>query len=168
MALFIANARKLGIEIDFRAVDAAQMRHLVRNYDYDILCYRENFAPLPTPGAGLAMIWSSQAADTPNQWNYSGISDPAIDDAVARVIAATDRRTVVDSLRAVDRITRFQYYAIPLQHSYPTPVGQLSISYWDKFGRPRIEPTWNFPFWSADTWWVDPARQAALSHGIYD
>ena len=168
MALFIANARKLGIEVEFRAVDAAQMRHLVRNYDYDILCYRENFAPQPTPGAGMAMIWSSRAADTPNQWNYSGIRDPAIDDAIARVIAATDRRTVVESLRAVDRIARFQYYAIPLQHSYPTPVGQLSISYWDKFGRPDIEPTWNFPFWSADTWWVDPARQAALSQGIYD
>jgi microcin C transport system substrate-binding protein len=168
MSLFIANAGKLGIAIEFRAVDAAQMRHLARNYDYDILCYRENFAPQPTPGAGLAMIWSSRAADTPNQWNYSGIRDPAIDDAIARVLAATDRRTVVESLRAVDRVARFQYYAIPLQHSYPTPVGQLSISYWDKFGRPETELTWNFPFWSADTWWVDPARQAALSHGIYD
>ena len=47
------------------------------------------------------------------------------------------------------------------------PVGQLPISYWDKFGRPAIEGTWTFPYWSADTWWVDPNKQAALSHGIY-
>jgi len=83
------------------------------------------------------------------------------------MIAATDRNTVVDSLRAVDRVLRFKYYSIPLQHLYAAPVGQLPISYWDKFGRPPIEQTWTFPYWSADTWWVDPRKQAALSHGIY-
>ena len=168
VSLFIANAKKLGIEIDFRAVDAAQMRHLARNYDFDLLYYREVFAPLPTPGAGMAQLYTSQAADTPNQFNRAGIREPAIDNAIARMIAATDRRTVVDSLRAVDRVLRFKYYSIPLQHMYAAPVGQLPISYWDKFGRPEIEATWTFPYWSADTWWVDPAKQAALSHGIYD
>lgn len=168
VSLFIANARKLGIEIDFRAVDAAQMRHLARNYDFDLLYYREVFAPQPTPGAGMAQLYTSQAADTPNQFNRAGIKEPVIDNAIARMIAATDRRTVVDSLRAVDRVLRFKYYAIPLQHMYAAPVGQLPISYWDKFGRPPVESTWNFPYWSADTWWVDPRKQAALSHGVYD
>jgi microcin C transport system substrate-binding protein len=167
VSLFIRNAAKLGITIDFRAVDAAQMRHLARHYDYDLLYYREVFVPLPTPGAGLAQLYTSRAADTPSQFNRAGIKEPAIDNAIARMIAATDRRTVVDSLRAVDRVLRFRYYSIPLQHMYAAPVGQLPISYWDKFGRPDVEPTWQFPYWSADTWWVDPAKQAALSHGIY-
>ncbi len=39
------------------------------------------------------------------------------------MIAATDRHTVVDSLRAVDRVLRFKYYSIPLQHMYAAPVG---------------------------------------------
>jgi microcin C transport system substrate-binding protein len=168
VSLFIRNAAKLGIEIDFRAVDAAQMRHLARNYDFDLLYYREVFAPLPTPGAGLAMLYTSQAADTPNQWNRAGIKEPAIDNAITRMIAATDRRMVIDSLRAVDRVLRFKYYSIPLQHMYAAPVGYLPISYWNKFGRPEIEQTWNFPYWSADTWWIDPKKQAALSHGVYD
>ena len=168
MSLFIQNAAKLGIEIDFRSVDAAQMRHLSRSYNFDILYNREFFVPLPTPGAGLALVYTSQYADVPNQLNRAGIREPAVDDAVARMIAATNRKTVVDSLRAVDRIVRFQNYFIPLQHSYPTPVGYLSISYWNKFGRPETEGTWNFPYMSADTWWVDPNKQAALSHGIYD
>lgn len=168
MSLFIRNAAKLGIDIDFRAVDAAQMRHLSRNYDFDLLYYREVFRPLPTPGAGLAQLYTSQAADTPNQFNRAGIKDPAIDNAIARMIAATDRRTVVDSLRAVDRILRFKYYSIPLQHMYAAPVGQLPISYWNKFGRPPVEQRWSFPYWSADTWWIDRGKEAALSHGIYD
>lgn len=166
-ALFIRNAARLGVTIDFRAVDAAQMRHLIRNYDFDILYARQVFAPLPTPGVGMAWVWTSKAADTPNQLNYSGAKDPAIDDAIATMIAATDRRTVVDAMRVVDRVARHQFYSIPMQHSYPTPVGELSIAVWDKFGRPATEQTWNFPYYSADTWWIDPAKQARLSHGAY-
>ncbi len=167
VSLFIRNAEKLGIRIEFRSVDAAQMRHLTRNFDFDLVYYREVFAPLPSPGAGMALLYSSQAADTPSSFNRAGIKEPAIDNAVARLIAATDRRTVVDSLRAVDRVLRFKYYSIPLHHLYAAPVGELPISYWDKFGRPAIEQTWNFPYWSADTWWIEARKQAALSHGVY-
>jgi microcin C transport system substrate-binding protein len=167
VSLFIANARKLGIAIDFRAVDAAQMRHLSHNRDFDLLYYREVFAPLPAPGAGLALLYTSQAGDNPAGFNRAGISEPTIDNAIARMIAASDRKTVVDSLRAVDRVLRFKYYSIPLQHLYAAPVGQLPISYWNKFGRPEIEQTWSFPYWSADTWWVDPRKEAALAHGVY-
>jgi microcin C transport system substrate-binding protein len=167
VSLFIRNAAKLGIQIEFRAVDAAQMRQLARHYDFDLLYYREVFAPLPTPGAGMAQIYTSKAADTPNQFNRAGIKEPAIDNAIARMIAASDRQTVVDSLRAVDRVLRFNYYSIPLQHMYAAPVGYLPISYWDKFGRPPQEQTWNFPYWDADTWWYDPAKAARLHHGVY-
>lgn len=168
VALFIRNAEKLGIEINFREVDAAQMRHISRNYEFDILYYREFFAPLPTPGVGMALIYHSQYVNTPNQLNRAGVSQPAVDDALAELIAATDRESVVAAMRAVDRVVRFHHYGIPLQHSYPTPVGQLSISYWDKFGRPETEATWNFNYYTADTWWIDPRKEAALSHGIYD
>jgi len=166
-SLFIRNAAKLGIEINFRAVDAAQMRLLSRNYDFDILYYREVFAPQQTPGAGMMQLYTSQAAATPNQFNRAGIKDPAIDDAITQMVDATDRQTVVDMLRATDRILRFNYYSIPLAHSYPTPVGELSISYWNKFGRPEIEGTWNFNYYTPDTWWVDRRKEAALSHGVY-
>jgi microcin C transport system substrate-binding protein len=167
VALFIRNAARLGIEIDFRAVDAAQMRQISRNYDFDILYYREVFAPLPTPGAGLAQLYTSKAADTPNQFNRAGIKDPAIDDAIGVMLKASDRKAAVDALRVVDRVLRFNYYGIPLAHSYPAPVGYLSLSYWDKFGRPAVEQSWNFPYWDADTWWYDRGKAARLSHGIY-
>ncbi len=167
VSLFIRNAAKLGIAIDFRAADAAQMRHLSRTRDFDLLYYREVFRPLPTPGAGMALLYTSEAADVETSFNRAGIREPAIDNAIARMIAATDRRTVVDTLRAVDRVLRFRYYSIPLQHMYAAPVGQLPISYWDKFGRPPVEQKWSFPYWSADTWWVDPRKEAALSHGAY-
>jgi len=162
MSLFIANMDKLGIEVSFRSVDAAQMRHMLRNYDYDLLYNRTVFAPVTTPGVGMALMWTSQSADMPNLLNYAGVKDPVIDDAIARMIAATDRRQAVDALRVVDRVARWKYYSVPLMHAYPTPVGVLPLSYWDKFGRPAREQTYNFPFYALDNWWYEPARAARL------
>lgn len=167
VALFIKNAEKLGISIAYKSVDAAQFRHLVRNYDFDLLYYPNQFAPLPTPSAGMLQVYSSGAADTPGLLNRAGIKEPAIDDALTRMVRASDRQTVIDAMRATDRIVRFGYYMIPLQHRYPTPIGKLEIAYWDKFGRPEKEATWNFPYYSLDTWWFDENKAARLTHGVH-
>lgn len=165
-SLFIDNMAKLGIEVSFRNVDSAQLRHLARTHDYDLYYYRNGFAPLPTPGAGMAQIWSSAAADDPNMLNYSGVKNPAIDAAMVRLIAATDRRTVVDMMRATDRVARWEYYNIPLNHLYPTPVGLVPISYWNKFGMPATAPTYGFAASPQESWWYDPAKAGRLRHGI--
>lgn len=165
-SLFIENMKKLGIEVTFRSVDSAQLRHLSRTYDYDLFYYRNVFAPLPTPGAGMAQIWTSAAIDNPGMLNYSGVGEPAIDEAMAKMIAATDRQTVLDMMRLTDRVARWQYYHIPGNHLYPTPIGTLPISYWDKFGRPPREISWTFPYYSLDNWWYDPAKVARLRYGV--
>ena len=151
----------------FRNVDSAQLRVLIRSRDFDLLLYPNLFVPLNTPGVGMALVYGSDAARNENGLDYGGIAHPAIDDALHTMIAAQDRQTVVDSMRAIDRVARWEYFSIPLNHSYPTPVGQLPISYWNKFGRPVHEQTWNFPYYSAETWWYDPAKAARLAHGVY-
>ncbi len=167
VSLFIANLEKLGIGVQFRSMDSAQMRLMAREYDFDLALIRPVFAPLPTPGAGMATIWSTDAANRPSTMNYIGISEPAIDDALTRMITATDRQSVVDAMRVMDRVERFQYYSIPLQHLYPTPVGELPISYWDRFGRPDVTEAWNFDYRALSTWWWDPEKEARLSHGAF-
>lgn len=164
-ASFIHNMAKLGIDVNFRAVDSSQLRHLMRNYDYELLLYPAAFAPLSTPGVGMKLIWTTEAANKPNLLNYAGVREPVIDDAMERMVTATNRQTVVDTMRVVDRVARWQFYSIPLYHRYPTQVGRLPITFWNKFGRPDIEPTYNFPFWTADSWWYDPEKAAQLSHG---
>ena len=166
-APFIDSAARLGIEVKFRHVDSAQLRLLTRHYDYDMLMTRAVFRTLPAPGAGLRQIWTSEAADTPNLYNYSGISMPVIDEAIDRMVNATDRRTVVDMLHVVDRVSRWEYFNIPLNHNYPTPVGEYLVSYWDKFGRPAEEARYNFGPYMMDNWWFEPEKAAGLSHGVY-
>jgi microcin C transport system substrate-binding protein len=68
-------------------------------------------------------------------------------------------------MRVIDRVARWLHYSIPLNHSYPTEVGKLPVTYWNKFGRPEVEQTYNFPYYSAETWWYDPAKAATIRHG---
>jgi microcin C transport system substrate-binding protein len=164
VSLFIENARQLGIEIDFRSMDSAQMRVAMRGYEYDILFPPRQLATSITPGVGLLQMWSSEAADTPQQLNYPGAKSPALDAMVDAVIKAKDRESVVSAMRAIDRIVQWNYYAIPVQHGYPAPVGYMPVTYWDRFGRPAQEPTYNFNVQLLDTWWVDKAKQARLKH----
>jgi microcin C transport system substrate-binding protein len=165
LALFIENARQLGIAVRFRAYDSAQFRHRLRRYDYDLLANIPMFPGHETPSTGMLLMWGSQAADMPQQLNYAGVRNPAADAMMARMIAATDRATVVGAMRALDRILLWNYYAIPFQHIYPAPIGEMPVTYWDRFGKPDRQPLYNFPFTTLDTWWFDPARDAQLKHG---
>ncbi len=64
VSLFICNAQ-LGVEIGFRSVDAAQMRHLSRHYDYDLLYYSQGVRALADAGRGDGAALPSKAAETP-------------------------------------------------------------------------------------------------------
>lgn len=165
VSLFMENARQLGIEVTFRSHDSAQFRHRIRDYDYDLLANVPLYPGSETPSNGTLLMWGSKAADMPQQLNYPGVKNPAVDAMLQSMITATDRQQVVDSMRALDRILMWNYYAIPFQHNYPAPIGEMPITYWDRFGKLEKQPLYLFPFQSLDTWWFDPAKDARLKHG---
>ncbi len=43
----------------------------------------------------------------------------------------------------------------------------MPIAYWNKFGRPPVEPTYYFPMMLMEHWWIDKAKEAKLSYGDY-
>lgn len=165
VSLFMENARQLGIEVTFRSHDSAQFRHRLRHYDYDLLANVPIYPGSETPSNGTLLMWGSKAADMPQQLNYPGVKNPAVDAMLKSMITATDRQQVVNSMRALDRILMWNYYAIPFQHNYPAPIGQMPITYWDRFGKLEKQPLYLFPFQSLDTWWFDPAKDARLQYG---
>jgi microcin C transport system substrate-binding protein len=167
VSLFMANLRQLGIGVEFRSYDTSQFRNKIRSFDFDMMINVPSFPPLVTPGLELMQFWSSKAAATPQSFNYMGVSSPAVDKLVMTVGTAIERARVVTAMRALDRVLLWNHYAIPFQHTYPAPMGQVPITYWNRFGRPARDPTYNFPFMTMDHWWIDKARQAKLSHGRY-
>jgi len=150
---YVQNLRALGIDSRFRLVDAAQNQQRMRDFDYDVTTAR--FTIGSTPGVGLLNFFHSSSADQPGSFNLSGVRDPAVDNLVETMIAATDRESLHVAGRALDRVLRAGHYWSP--HWYKA---SHTIAYWDKFGRPAVKP--KYARGILDTWWVDPAREAAL------
>ncbi|MBT2187845.1 extracellular solute-binding protein [Sphingobium nicotianae] len=167
VSLFLANLRSLGIAAEYRAFDTSQFRNRVRNYDYDMMITAPLFAPLAAPGLEMMQAWSSKAAGTPASTNYAGIRSPAVDALVRTIATARERHTIIAAMRALDRVAMWGYYSVPLQHIFPAPLGEMPIAYWNKFGRPPVEPTYYFPMMLMEHWWIDKAKEAKLSYGDY-
>lgn len=159
IGLFRQNLARLGIEANIRIVDAAQSRFVAREADFDFMMgVPFPLLLFPQPGYDLLGTLGSEGAARPGSLNIGGISDPVVDALLMKAISSQDRQTTVDAMRAADRVLLANRYAILFYHLYPAPIGQLPISYWDRFGRPDAEPTHNFPALTMDHWWIDAAK----------
>jgi microcin C transport system substrate-binding protein len=88
--------------------------------------------------------------------NLAGISDPAVDALIEKVIGAKSRQELETAARALDRVLRAGHYWVP--HWYKA---SNNIAYWDKFSRPEVKP--RFDRGVLDTWWYDAAKAAKLT-----
>lgn len=90
------------------------------------------------PGNEQNYYWGSFVANTAGSKNFAGVSDPVVDDLVARLIVAqdSDERNAIG--RALDRILLWGFYAIPHFN-----VQTFRIAYWDKIAMPKDSPLWN-------------------------
>ncbi len=151
---YVKNLRQLGVDAVMRTIDAAQLQERVKNFDFDITIARMPMAP--TPGVALKNLFSSAAADAPNTLNLAGIRNPAIDALIDAVIGATTAADHATAVSALDRALRSLHVWVPQWSK-----GTHTMAYWDKFGKPAMKP----PFDRAivDTWWIDPAKEAALA-----
>jgi microcin C transport system substrate-binding protein len=151
--VYIKNLRLIGIDATLRIVDPVQYRARVDAFDFDVCVQRFSFST--TPGDSLRTYFSSQAAATKGSQNLAGISDPAIDTLVDRIIAAPDRPSLVTACKALDRVIRAGRYWVP--HWYKASHW---IAYWDMFSRPPTKP--RYARGIPETWWYDADKAAKL------
>ena len=152
-ALYIKNLGALGIEATMRLVDPVQYRSRVQDFDYDITMNRMVFSL--TPGDTLRNFFSSNSANSKGSFNYSGISDPVIDELIEKVIAANDRKSLDVACRALDRVLRAGHYWVA---GWYKPSHW--IAYWDMFGRPPVKP--RYARGIPETWWYDSDKAAKI------
>ncbi|BBK45192.1 ABC transporter substrate-binding protein [Allostella vacuolata] len=150
---FAKNLERLGIQARVRTVDSAQYQKRMETFDYDMTV--EVFAQSLSPGNEQRDMWSSAAAREEGSRNTIGIASPAIDKLVELVINAPSRQALIDRTRALDRVLLWGHYAIPNWH-----IQTWRIAYWDRFARPAVTARYSLGFLA--TWWVDPAKDAAL------
>jgi microcin C transport system substrate-binding protein len=150
---FQANLERIGIKLDLRIVDSSAYQERIRKFDYDMIGVA--WGQTLSPGNEQRNFWGTSSFKLEGSRNYAGISDPAIDALIDKVIFALDRQGLIIATKALDRVLMANHYVIPQWFS---PFDRFV--YWDRFGRPAKMPVFNFGF--PDIWWYDAAKAARI------
>jgi len=139
---------KLGIQMEYRRADFALIQKRLDVFDFDLFTVRSPGSE--TPGNELVDRFGSRSADTEGSSNLMGIRDPAIDALLGKAVSATRRPELVASLRALDRVLRHGYYAVPQWYSSTYRIAYRA----GKFEQPAVAPQYYQPEdWVISTWW---------------
>jgi microcin C transport system substrate-binding protein len=149
---FVNDLRSIGIDAKLRQVDSAQYQNRLESFSFDMVTYVGGITY--SPGNEQEEYWGSKYANFRGGKNIAGISDPAIDQIVQRILNADDRETLVQTSRALDRIIQWNYIAIPLYYS-----NTLWVAYKNYIQHPKTLPKIGLPF--HNTWWIDPVKFTA-------
>jgi microcin C transport system substrate-binding protein len=146
---WIRNLEKLGIRLQYRAVDFALFQQRLREFDFDIMTIA--FQGTHNPGSEYADLFGSTAAKTPDSGNYAGVSHPAVDALIARMSAARTQAELLPACRALDRVIAHNHYLIP-----QWTAGTHRIAYnQGRLARPEVLPPYvQGEAWAIDTWWA--------------
>lgn len=147
LAPFARNLEKLGIEMTYRPIDPALAQKRLDNFDFDMTVGLEGGSP--SPGNELYGEFGSQAAKEPGSENISGISDPAVDALIDRIVKSHSRADLVNATRALDRVLLQGYYCVPNYYS-----DKYFVAYRNTLAYPSVLPKQYVPlYWEFSTWW---------------
>ena len=148
---FKHNLERLGVTMNIRQVDNAQITSRMRSRDYDMM--QRLWPAQPWPSSDLQISWASSYIDS--SYNAPGVKSPAIDALIAKIVAAQgDKDKLVPLGRALDRVLTWNYYMLPMWY-----MGEDRLAHWDKFSVPAVRPVYSLGF---DTWWYDVNKAARL------
>lgn len=111
---YIENLKLIGVKAIVRQVDTTQYQKRKSSFDFDMI--QNNWSGSLSPGNEQLFRWSSKQATTEGSYNFAGIKNPQIDDAIGALLAAKDQNTFISSVRSLDRLLLAGDYVIPLFH----------------------------------------------------
>lgn len=148
---FKKNLARLGVTMNIRQVDMAQLTNRKRSRDYDMM--QTLWAAQPWPSSDLQISWASGYIDS--SYNAPGVKSPVIDALIAKIVAAQgDKNKLLPLGRALDRVLTWNYNMLPMWY-----MGEDRVARWDKFSLPAVRPVYTLGF---DTWWYDVNKAAKL------
>lgn len=152
MIPWVEAVKALGIDATYNRVDPAQFTNRRRDRDYDVIF---GAFPMPLlPSTGLRQYFGSDSAET-SVFNTAGYANPAADQVIDYIIAATDTDQVKAGARALDRILRHDRFIVPVWY-----LNKYWVSYFDMYEHPEELPP--FALGYLDFWWHNADKEAAL------
>jgi len=146
---WMRNLEKLGITLKFRPVDFALYQQRLQKFDFDITSMA--FPGTHNPGQDYADLFGSQAADTEDSGNFTGMKHPAVDALIQAMTQARNRSELLPACRALERVVVHSHVLVP-QWSATTHRLAWSPRH---LARPQLMPahTQTPETWAIETWW---------------
>lgn len=145
---FADGLKQVGIFPTIRLVDSSQYWARVRQFEFDMIL--EGYIVGASPGQEQGNRWSSRAAEVPGTLNWAGVKSPAVDGALAALLAARSREDFIASVRALDRLLVAGHYVLPLYH-----LPDRWVARWRHIARPERLAAYDFLH---DSFWFVPNR----------
>jgi microcin C transport system substrate-binding protein len=143
------NLEKLGIRLNYRAVDFALYQQRLQKFQFEITTLA--YPGTHTPGQEYADIFGSKAADVEDSGNLSGVKSPAVDALLAQMTGAKTKQELLPACRALERVISHMHLLIP---QWTAGTHRIAYNAW------RLQPTSAMPpyaqgeGWAIDTWWA--------------
>jgi microcin C transport system substrate-binding protein len=149
VAPWARNLEKLGIKLNYRAVDFALYQQRLSKFEFDIVSLA--YGGTHNPGQEYANMFGSQAAVTEDSGNMAGVSSPAVDAIIARMTSAKTHADLLPACRALDRVISHSHYLIP---QWTASTHRMAFN--DKrLARSPLTPAYSTGEpWAIFTWWA--------------
>ena len=146
---WIRNLEKIGIKLNFRAVDLALYQQRLNKFEFDVTTIA--YGGSHSPGQEYADMFGSKAADVEDSGNFPGVKNPAVDALIVQMTSAKTKAELLPACRALERVISHSHYLIPQWTG-----GNHRIVYNTR----RLERMETMPpyvlgeGWAIDTWWA--------------
>ena len=142
------NLEKLGIRMNYRPVDYALYQQRLQRFEFDITTIA--YGGTHSPGQEYADLFGSKAAQTEDSGNLTGISSPAVDALIARMVAAKTKAEFLPACRALERVIAHSHILIP---QWSAPTHRMAFNQ-QRLARPaQMPPYVTGEAWALFTWW---------------
>ena len=148
VAPWIRALEKLGISLNFRAVDFALYQQRLDKFEFEIMSI--NFPGTNNPGQEYADLFGSKSAGIESSGNFAGVRSPAVDALITQMTGAKTKAELLPACHALERVIAHSHYLIP-----QWTTTSYRMAYTARLGKPEKMPFYaQAETWAIATWWV--------------
>ena len=148
--IYVEALDRLGIDARAVAVDSAQYKERVTDYDFDMTWYQWGLSL--SPGNEQRAYWGPDGVDAPGSRNLMGADDPAIAAMIDAMLGADTREDYVAAVRALDRVLTAGRYVVPIWHN---PVSWIAHDADLRYPEDSLPVYGDWIGFQPDLWWFE-------------
>ena len=147
--IYVAALQRIGVQVTVTTVDSAEFKERTNVFNFDMTWYQRGLSL--SPGNEQRLYWGTEAATTDGSRNWMGVTSPAIEGLVDRLLTSESRDDYIAAVRALDRVLISGRYVVPIWHS---PIARLAHVKELKY--PETLPMYgDWIGFQPDVWWYE-------------